>query len=90
MIACKSDACQQGRKPCPTPIECSVAREWEKKYSTPPRIRNGGERVDLPIGMEDGGFFRTIDDLLIAARWLLVISAAVAVVAAGAGYFLGK
>jgi len=73
---------------------CETVSHCKTNGCVPLRTHDGGERVDtfadLPIGMEDGGFFRTIDDLLIAARWLLVIFAAVAVAAAGAGYFLGK
>jgi len=51
--------------------------------------RSGSEDVDLPIGMDDSGFFDTVDQIVIAARWLMVIFAAVAVAAAGAGYFFG-
>jgi len=71
--------CHLLRQTCPEPMKCGNGCQCVKKDGS-----------DMPITMDDGGFFQVIDDLLIAARWVLVAFAAVAVAAAGAGYFLGK
>jgi hypothetical protein len=68
---------------------CETVAHCKQSGCVPLRTHDGGESVDLPIGMEDGGFFDTVDQIVIAARWLLVAFAAVVLGAAGAGYFFG-
>jgi len=70
--------CHLLRQTCPEPMKCGNGCQCVKK-----------DGLDVRIPMDDGGFFDTVDQIVIAARWLLVIFAAVAVAAAGAGYFFG-